>query len=67
MGGAAEEQSSPPLLALADIVSLGGGALGAGSRGRAKEASGSGELGGDKDSKPKVGLCGSGSSGEREG
>lgn len=61
----AEEQ--PPLMALVKMVSLGGGTLGAGSRGKAKEASGSGELGGDKDSKPKVGLCGSGSRGEIEG
>lgn len=66
VGGAAGEQQPPPLVP-AVPVSLGGGALGAGSSGRAKEASGSGELGGEKGSKPKLGLWGPGSSGEKEG
>lgn len=65
VGGGAEEQQLPPLVPAA--ASLGGGALGAWSSGRAKEASGSGELGGEKGSKPKLGLWGPGSSGEKEG
>lgn len=63
-GAAAEQQPPPPLVPAAS--SLGGGALGAGSSGRAKEASGSGELGGEKGSKPKLGLWGPGSSGDKE-